>query len=71
MSTRLQESPLEERVRIVEDLWDSIAADPKALPLTAEQKAGLDLRLDAYEVKRISGLSCGAVSNSWLPAAWV
>jgi putative addiction module component (TIGR02574 family) len=36
-------------VRLVEDLWDSIAADQSALPLTDEQKAELDRRLDAYE----------------------
>jgi putative addiction module component (TIGR02574 family) len=34
-----------ERIQLVEDLWDSIAADPEALPLTEEQKAELDRRL--------------------------
>ena len=48
MNAKLQELPVEERIRIVEDLWDSIAADQKALRLTAEQKAELDRRLDAY-----------------------
>ena len=33
----------------VEDLWDSIAADQSLLPLTPEQRAELDRRLDAYE----------------------
>ena len=36
-------------MHLVEELWDSIAADQNALPLTAEQKAELDKRLDAYE----------------------
>ncbi len=49
MDTKLQELPVEERIRIVEDLWDSIAADQEALRLTTEQKAELDRRLDAYE----------------------
>ena len=49
MNAKLLELPVEERIRIVEDLWDSIAADQKSLPLTAEQKAELDRRLDAYE----------------------
>ena len=49
MNTRLRNLPVEERIRIVEDLWDSIAADQEALRLTAEQKALLDKRLDAYE----------------------
>ena len=49
MNTKPQQLPVEERIRLVEDLWDSIAADQHALPLTAEQKAELDRRLDAYE----------------------
>lgn len=49
MNAKLLELPVEERIRIVEDLWDSIAADQKSLPFTAEQKAELDRRLDAYE----------------------
>ena len=49
MNAKLQELPVEERIRLVEDLWDSIAADQEALRLTIEQKAELDQRLDAYE----------------------
>jgi putative addiction module component (TIGR02574 family) len=49
MITDLRELPIDERIRLVEDLWDSIAADQETLPLTAEQKAELDRRLDAYE----------------------
>ena len=40
---------LEERIRQVEDLWDSIAADQNLLPLMPEQRAELDRCLDAYE----------------------
>lgn len=49
MNANLRELPLEERIRLVEDLWDSIASDQSALPLTAQQQAELDRRLDAYE----------------------
>jgi len=49
MNAKLRSLPLDERVRLVEDLWDSIAADQAALPLTDEQKSELDRRLDAYE----------------------
>lgn len=49
MNAKLLELPVEERIRIVEDLWDSIAADRQSLPLTAEQRAELDHRLDAFE----------------------
>ena len=37
-----------ERIQIVEDIWDSIAAVPEAVPLSEEQKKELDLRLQAY-----------------------
>lgn len=50
MNANLRELPVEERMKLVEDLWDSIAEDRKALPVTAEQKAEIDRRLKAYEV---------------------
>lgn len=59
MNTRLSGLPIEERIKLVEELWDSIAADQKALPLTNEQKAELDRRLDAYEVDGNQGRLAG------------
>ncbi|MFT5722894.1 MAG: putative addiction module component (TIGR02574 family) [Motiliproteus sp.] len=50
MNQNLRELPVEERIRLVEDLWDSIANDQKALPLTSEQIAELDRRLDTFEL---------------------
>jgi len=49
MNANLRKLPLNERIRLVEDLWDSIAADQSALPLTQDQRSELDRRLDAYE----------------------
>ncbi len=49
MNAKLSKLPIDERIKLVEELWDSIASDQKALPLTDEQKAELDRRLDAYE----------------------
>jgi putative addiction module component (TIGR02574 family) len=46
--TRLEESrklSVAERIQLVEDLWDSIAADSGAAPLTETQMAKLDHRL--------------------------
>lgn len=64
MNAKLLELPVEERIRIVEDLWDSIAADQKSLPLTAKQKAELDQRLDAYEADGNSGrLAADAIAD--------
>jgi len=55
MNTKPQQLPVEERIKLVEDLWDSIAADQQALRLTTEQKAELDRRLDAYELDKNRG----------------
>ncbi len=55
MNTKPQQLPVEERIKLVEDLWDSIAADQQALRLTDEQKAELDRRLDAYDVDKNRG----------------
>lgn len=64
MNTKPQQLPVEERIRLVEDLWDSIAADQQALRLTAEQKAELDRRLDAYEIDKNRGrLAIDAVAD--------
>ena len=49
MNTKLLELSIDERIKLVEDLWDSIAAEQEMLRLTDEQRAELDRRLDAYE----------------------
>jgi putative addiction module component (TIGR02574 family) len=64
MNTKLQELPVEERIRIVEDLWDSIAAEQKSLRLTSGQKEELDRRIDAYEADGNRGrLATDAVAD--------
>ena len=47
--TELLQLPIEERLKLVEALWDSIAEFPEALELTAAQKQELDRRLAACE----------------------
>ena len=39
---------VDERIQLVGDIWDSIAAVPEAVPLSNAQRAELDRRLDAY-----------------------
>jgi putative addiction module component (TIGR02574 family) len=64
MNTKPQQLPVDERIKLVEDLWDSIAADQQALRLTPEQKAELDRRLDAYEIDKNRGrLATDAVAD--------
>lgn len=48
MNPELRRLPIAQRIQLLDDLWDSILVDQQALPLTDEQKAVLDLRLDAY-----------------------
>lgn len=50
MTTPIRELPLDERLKLVEDLWDSIAAEQERLPLTPEQRTELDDRLDEFEL---------------------
>ena len=47
--------PVEERVRLVEAIWDSISAVPEALPLTPWQKEELDRRLAEFETDPKAG----------------
>src|SRR5438105_1729448 len=40
--------PADERLRIVEAIWNSIAADPEAIPVTAAQKREIEARLEDF-----------------------
>ena len=40
---------IEERLTLVEQLWDSIAADSSAVPLTEAQRTELDRRIAEHE----------------------
>jgi putative addiction module component (TIGR02574 family) len=50
MATKLQDLPLEERLKLVEDLWDSIAAEEGGIPVTEAQRRLLDERLNEFEL---------------------
>ncbi|OLE60534.1 MAG: hypothetical protein AUI36_12245 [Cyanobacteria bacterium 13_1_40CM_2_61_4] len=41
--------PLAERIELIEALWESIAQEGYEPPLTAEQAAELDRRLEAHQ----------------------
>jgi putative addiction module component (TIGR02574 family) len=58
MNTRaadILELSVAERIQIVEDIWDSIAAVPEAVPLSEDQKNELDRRLEAYHLNPEAG----------------
>lgn len=47
--------PVQERVRLVGAIWDSISAVPEALPLTQWQREELDRRLAEFEADPKAG----------------
>jgi putative addiction module component (TIGR02574 family) len=55
METKLLQLTMDERIKLVEDLWDSIATDQGALPITADQQTELDRRLNTYAVDKVRG----------------
>ena len=47
---KIQDLSLDERLKLVEDIWDSIAAEQGVLAVTPEQREELDRRLEAYRL---------------------
>jgi putative addiction module component, TIGR02574 family len=47
---------LDERLSLLEELWDSLAAVPEALPLTPAQHVELDRRLDDLDAEGPVGI---------------
>lgn len=50
MIANLHKIPINDRIQLVEDIWDSIAVDQSAISLTQVQKDELDKRLNAYKL---------------------
>ena len=59
MIADLSALPIDQRIQLVEDIWDSIAADQAMLPVSPEQKKELDQRIDAYELDGQKGYPVG------------
>jgi putative addiction module component (TIGR02574 family) len=55
-STEIAALRPEERLELIGQLWDSLAATPEAIPLTADQRQELDARLDAIEREGPNGI---------------
>jgi putative addiction module component (TIGR02574 family) len=45
----IQKLPIAERLKLVEDIWASIAAEESAVPVTEAQREELQRRLGEYE----------------------
>jgi putative addiction module component (TIGR02574 family) len=46
--SELAELPVQERIRLVEALWDTIAQHPEFIELTPAERRALDRRMEAY-----------------------
>ncbi len=44
-----------ERIQLVEDIWDTIAAEAQSIELTEDEKKTIDKRLEAYHKNPDSG----------------
>ncbi len=47
---------VEQRLRLIEELWQSLSSEPEFLPLSTEQRAELDRRLDQIDAGDSSGI---------------
>ena len=63
-SLGIDQLSVEERLALVEELWDSIAEDSAAVPLTDAQRAELDRRLADHEAHPDDVVSWGDVKAS-------
>ena len=53
-----------ERVKLAQDLWDSVAENPNDVPVTPEQREELDRRLQSFEKDSTAGNSWEAIKRS-------
>ncbi|MBI4586276.1 MAG: addiction module protein [Planctomycetes bacterium] len=46
---KVSEMTIDEQLKLLDEIWDSLSRKPEALPLTAAQEEELDRRLDDLE----------------------
>ncbi len=51
----IMELSVDERIALVEEVWETIAAEPEAVPMTEEQRLELDRRLAQFDRDPNSG----------------
>lgn len=64
------ELPVAERIRLVELIWDSIAAVPEAIPVSDELKAELNRRLAEFEANPEAGSPWEEVRKRIVQGTW-
>jgi putative addiction module component (TIGR02574 family) len=55
--------PVQERIRLVELIWDSVAAVPEAVEISPALKAELEARLEEFEANPEAGYSWDQVKS--------
>lgn len=61
MATKTQDLPIDRRFKLVDDIGETITLEQAAVPMTAEQKCELDIRLEVYRAIRDPGDPAGEV----------
>ena len=51
----IAEMPIDQRIQLVEDIWNSIAELPESVKIPEWHKAELDKRLDTYHINPDEG----------------
>jgi putative addiction module component (TIGR02574 family) len=64
------ELPLQERIQLVELIWESIAAVPEAIEVTPQLKAELNARLADFEREPEAGYSWDQVKAQLKDGTW-
>ncbi|HEV2854858.1 MAG TPA: addiction module protein [Thermoanaerobaculia bacterium] len=68
--TQILELPVAERIRLVELIWESIAAVPEAVPVSDELKVELDRRLADFEADPEAGTPWEEVRERIVQGRW-
>ena len=64
------ELPVTERIRLVELIWESVAAVPEAVPMSDELKAEMDQRLSEFEAHPEAGSPWVEVRERIVQGRW-
>ena len=62
--------PVQERIHLVELIWESVAAVPQAIEVSAEVKADLAARLAEFERDPEAGYSWDQVKENLKTGSW-
>lgn len=64
------ELPVQERIRLVELIWDSVAAVPEAVEVSSGLRAELEARLREFEANPEEGYSWEQVKSRLEDGTW-